>query len=104
MQAHVKENVIREVLIWIQYFVISSLSSVWAHDYYLSKRYEPPEAGVDAIHLTSLLDDLWRGYFLPWLVAFLSLCALRFLFLFLSHRFDRVRKMESEGSPENRTL
>lgn len=104
MQAHIKEKIIREVVIWIQYFVISSLSAVWAHDYYLSERYGPPEVGVDAIHLTSLLRDLWRGYFVPWLVAFLSLCALRFLLLFLSHRFGHANKGDLERAADGREL
>jgi hypothetical protein len=49
MQLDTKQKIAREALIWCQYFVISSLSVVWAHDRYLSERYSLPVAVVDAI-------------------------------------------------------
>ena len=82
MQPHIKEKLLREIWIWVQYFVISAITAIWAHDYYLSARYTPQE-GVDALHLMSGLRSLWSGYFVPWFTAFLCLCALRFVFVFL---------------------
>jgi hypothetical protein len=89
MTSHTREKVVREAVIWIQYFVISSLSSVWAHDYYLTALYGLPNEGIEAYHLAGMQRDLWYGYFVPWLVAFLSLCALRFLILVISSRFRK---------------
>jgi hypothetical protein len=89
MTSHTREKVVREAVIWVQYFVISSLSSVWAHDYYLTARYGLPNEGIEAYHLAGMLRDLWSGYFAPWLVAFLSLCAVRFLMLTVSSRFRK---------------
>jgi hypothetical protein len=89
MTPRTREIVIREAVIWVQYFVISSLSAVWAHDYYLTARYGQPNEGIEAYHYRGLLRDLWSGYFVPWLVAFLSLSALRFLILIVSRRFRK---------------
>ncbi len=109
VQPYIKKLVIREALIWCQYFVISSLSAVWAHDFYLSQRLEPPEVGVDALHWEGLFRDLWRGYFLPWFCAFLILSAIRFLALLLIYSFRKsgegvgtsaaseLRKIEEKG-------
>jgi hypothetical protein len=89
MQPRTKERVVREAVIWIQYFVISSLSAVLAHEHYLEALYGPPVEGVESRHIMSHLRDLWYGFSVPWLVIFLSLCALRFLILFVSSRFRR---------------
>lgn len=91
MTSHTREKVIREVVIWVQYFVISSLSSVWAHDYYLSARIGLPNEGIDAFHSAGIQRELWYGYFAPWLGAFLALCALRFLILLVSGRFRKQK-------------
>ncbi len=58
MQPRTKEKVIREAVIWIQYFVISSLSAVWAHEHYLEKLYGPPVEGVESRHIVSFWRDL----------------------------------------------
>jgi hypothetical protein len=89
MTSRTREKVIREAVIWVQYFIISSLSAVWAYDSYLTARYGLPNEGIEAYHFRGLLRDLWSGYFVPWLAAFLSLCALRFLILVISSRFRK---------------
>lgn len=103
MKPQAKQKVVREALIWIQYFVIASLSAVWAYDSYITKRYGPPSEGVD-VNLMGLLRVMWSMYLVPWLVAFLSLCALRFLLLFLSHRFVRAGKGDVKGADDNLPL
>jgi len=103
MQPHSKQKVVREALVWIQYFVIALLSAVWAYDSYITKRYGSPSDGVD-VNLMGLLRAMWSSYLVPWLAAFLALCALRFLLLFLSNRFGHTSKENAEGSADNRAL
>ena len=90
MQTHLRQLVFRETLILFQYFVVSSLSAMWAHDYYLSNRINPPEVGVDSLHWNWLFYDLWHEYFIPWLSAFLLLCTIRFLILLFIYYFRQA--------------
>jgi hypothetical protein len=96
MLPRTREKVVRELLVWLQYFVISSLAAVWAYDSYITKRYGPPTEGVD-VNLMGLLRVMWSMYLVPWLGAFFSLCAVRFLLLFLS---SRIRRKSDEAPGE----
>ncbi|MBX3277648.1 MAG: hypothetical protein KF868_06550 [Acidobacteria bacterium] len=92
MQSRTKKRIARELLILVQYFVISALAAIWAFDSYTTGRFGQPEEGVD-INSMGLLRVIWSSYLKPWMTVFLGLCLVRLviLFFFLSRDDEKQR-------------
>jgi len=89
-----KPKVTIEIIIWIQYFVISLLAAVWAYNRYITQVNGPPAVGMD-INLFGLFRKMFYLYLWPWLLAFLLLSGCRFLFMFI---FSKVKKRSEPAS------
>ena len=100
MQSSSRQKIIREALTWFQYFAIALIASVLAYDIHITKRYGPSVEGVD-VNLMGLFRIMWSTYLLPWLIVFLTFCALRFLVVFLLHYFSGTGAKEARKSADN---
>jgi membrane associated rhomboid family serine protease len=77
-----KQEVKSEIVIWIQYFIISLLAAVWAYDRYTTQVNGPPVVGMDE-NLFGLLRKMFYLFLKPWFLTFFLLSASRFLFIFI---------------------
>jgi hypothetical protein len=78
----IKNRLVREAVICSVYFVISMLSAIWAYDRFIAFSVGDSNEGFD-INLMGMIRIMWRHYLVPFICAFASLCALRFMSIVL---------------------
>ena len=76
----------RELITWLQYFVISFIAAAVAEN---SSMAHLPRSGVvnevpnpDAINIRQMMLSMWHGYYRLWLLTFLGLSAVRLVVVF----------------------
>lgn len=78
----IKNRLMREAIICSVYFVISLLSAIWAYDRYIDASYVDTSGGFE-INPMGMVRIMWGDYLVPFICAFATLCALRFLSIVL---------------------
>jgi hypothetical protein len=78
----VKTRLMREAVICSVYFVISLLSAIWAYDRFIVFSYGDSNSEFE-INPMGMVRIMWRHYLVPFIYAFATLCALRFLSIVL---------------------
>jgi hypothetical protein len=78
----IKNRLMREAVTCSVYFVISMLSAIWAGHNYIEARDVEIFAGLDAEPMGTF-RRMQSDYIVPFICAFVILCALRFLSIVL---------------------
>jgi len=78
----IKNRLMREAVICSAYFVISILSAIWAYDRLIAASIGDAK-GDAQINPMGMVRIMWGDYLVPYICAFVILCALRFLSIVL---------------------
>jgi hypothetical protein len=78
----IKIRLMREAVTCSVYFVISILSAILAYDRYIVASTGDIEKGIE-INPMGMVRIMWGDYLVPFICAFVALCALRFLSILL---------------------
>jgi NADH:ubiquinone oxidoreductase subunit 6 (subunit J) len=78
---NIKIRLMREAVTCSVYFVISILSAIFAYDRFIVASYGDIK-GVE-INTMGMARIMWGDYLVPFIYAFVVLCALRFLSIML---------------------
>jgi len=85
----------RELITWLQYFVISFIAAAVAENASMTQLLRggvvsdvpnPDAINTDAINIRQMILSMWHGYYRLWLLIFLGLSAVRFIVVFFIRR------------------
>lgn len=85
-----KNDLKREFVAWVQYFLLALIATIVAFDSWERTHLVPTTQSIeglaDEVNVKGMLFDLWSAYYRWWLCVFVGLSALRFLVLFILSR------------------
>lgn len=85
-----RSTIARELITWLQYFVIAFIAAALAENTLSSSQHirDPSsEPNFDAmINIKQMILSMWNGYYRWWFLVFVGLSAVRFLVVLLLSR------------------